>query len=67
MDEVPWEQTDRVPPTSDPDDRCPSCGKVLGDRLSLRYRGALTVIRYRVDGEDGEDGEPVELEHICGD
>lgn len=50
------------------DDRCPSCGLLLGERVSLRYKGNLTVIRYRVpDPEGGEDAEPIELEHVCGD
>lgn len=44
--------------------RCPSCGMELGEVVSTRYKGNLTVLRYRppVAAEDDED-----LEHVCGD
>ena len=44
--------------------RCPSCGMLLGEIISTRYKGNLTVIHYRPD-PDADD--PVELEHVCGD
>jgi hypothetical protein len=49
------------------EDRCPSFGIALGgEKVSTRYKGNLTVIRFRVPPEDPE-GEPTELEHVCGD
>lgn len=44
--------------------RCPSCGKELGDVVSTRYKGNLTVLRYRPPGAAEEDDD---LEHVCGD
>jgi hypothetical protein len=49
------------------DDRCPSCGLVLGEKVSTRYKGALTVIRFRVPDPDDPDADRVEREHVCGD
>jgi hypothetical protein len=34
--------------------------------VSTRYKGNLTVIRFRIPSDE-PDGEPVELEHVCGD
>ena len=36
----------------------------LGDVVSTRYRGNLTVLRYRPPGAAEEDDD---VEHVCGD
>ena len=44
--------------------RCPACGMELGEVVSTRYKGNLTVLRYRPPGA-ADNGEA--LEHVCGD
>lgn len=46
-------------------DRCPSCGRVLGDVIRTTYSGRAVIVTYEV--EDEETGERVEREHRCGD
>jgi hypothetical protein len=44
-------------------DRCPSCGKELGDITHVTYAGRAVIVRFEVE----EGGERVEREHHCGD
>jgi hypothetical protein len=45
------------------DDRCPSCGRELGEIVRVTYAGRAVVVRFAVVTDD----ERVELEHRCGD
>jgi hypothetical protein len=44
-------------------DRCPSCGRELGDILLVKYAGRAVIVRFETEQGD----ERVELEHRCGD
>lgn len=46
------------------DDRCPSCGRLLGDAISTTLKGNVVVVRYEIIDADGGR---TELEHVCGD
>jgi hypothetical protein len=45
------------------DDRCPSCGRELGELVRVTYAGRAVIVRFAV----GEGDERTELEHRCGD
>jgi hypothetical protein len=45
------------------DDRCPSCGRELGEVVRITYAGRAVIVRFAV----GEDEDRTELEHRCGD
>ena len=45
-------------------DRCPSCGRELGDILRTTYKDPLIVVHYEVIDAAGER---TELDHLCGD
>jgi hypothetical protein len=45
-------------------DRCPSCGKQVGDIVRTRYEGNVTILHVEIEAEDGQ---LVEVEHVCGD
>jgi hypothetical protein len=44
-------------------ERCPSCGKELGDITHVIYVGRAVIVRFEVEEDDGL----VEREHHCGD
>jgi hypothetical protein len=44
-------------------DRCPSCGKELGDITHVTYAGRAVIVRFEIE----EGDERVELEHHCVD
>jgi hypothetical protein len=45
-------------------ERCPSCGALIGEIVRIRYEGRLTHVRFL---QEDDDGEPAELDHVCGD
>jgi NhaA family Na+:H+ antiporter len=49
--------------TVEVDDRCPSCGRRLGEILRVRYSGRAVIVHFEVE----QDGERIELVHHCGD
>ena len=45
-------------------ERCPSCGRKLGDIVHITYKDPTIIVDYEtVD----DAGERTELEHVCGD
>jgi hypothetical protein len=45
------------------DERCPSCGRELGEIIRVTYAGRGVIVRFAV----GTDEDRTELEHRCGD
>jgi hypothetical protein len=46
------------------EERCPSCGKLVGQILHTRQEGNVTILQVRVEDDRGGS---VDVEHICDD